>query len=206
MAAKGRKTRRMSALALLLVMLSPQEDLADKIVRCGIDRAHVKVRHEELLQDDTAIISTPDAALTSDHLACLVGLAMGGGLFALADPAAQARFDPLIKASDRAAADSMAREWLSARGLLEKLPVYDPGRQTLAQYAVSLEALCGLGPGQGLGVTAGNAFLFVAPGLLGLDEARLETFQCLVSAAIAADLEPKGVTFGFIGNEQPASE
>ena len=41
MAAKGRKTRRMSALALLLVMLSPQEDLADKIVRCGIDGAHV---------------------------------------------------------------------------------------------------------------------------------------------------------------------
>ena len=52
--------------ALLFAALAPDEGLADQIARCGVDRAQFEVRYEEAIEEETAIISTADSALTSD--------------------------------------------------------------------------------------------------------------------------------------------
>ena len=173
----------MLTLALLLATLGP-ESLADQIARCGVARSQIKLRNEDILE--TAVISTPAAALTSDHLACLVGLALGKKVFVFADPAAQARFDPLLEAAQRQANQAKARQWLSDQGLLARLPAYDPARGNLADFGVAIETLCGISPRSMLKPREAE-LVFVPPSDPMMDEAELKRFECLVSAIVVSD-------------------
>jgi len=192
----------MLAFSLLLAMLAPDDGLADQIAHCGIARDQITTRYEDMLQDETATIATPGPALTAPQLKCLVALTMSGRIFAFTDPAAQARFDPLLRASGRQAAQREARQWLADHGLLGKLPAYDPARQSLADFGVSLEALCGIPPGTRLRAFNADTLSFIPPANLDLDDASVTAFSCIVSATMGSNLEERGVTVGFIGNEQ----
>lgn len=191
----------MIALALLLATLAPDDGIADQIAHCGVARSQIESRYEPDLQDETATIATPGPALTESQLKCLVGLTLSGRILAFIDPAAQARFDPLFQVAARKAASQEARQWLAEHGLLDKLPVYDPARQTIAEYGASLESLCGVTPGTRLKASGANRLVFVPPANLDFDDAGSTAFQCIISAAFVADPEEKRFTLGIIGNE-----
>jgi len=194
----------MIALALLFAALAPDDGLADQIAHCGIARDQIAVRYEDGLQDETATIATPAAVLTGNQLNCLAGLAMSGRVFVFADPAAQKRFDPVIATADRKAATAEARQWLADDGVLDRLPVYDPARQTLAEFGVSLESLCGLPAGAALRAT-GKFLILAPPADPEPSEAELARFQCVISASIAANTAGL-YSVGFLGNGQEKAE
>lgn len=95
-----------------------------------------------------------------------------------------------------------ARAWLDERGLLSRLPTFDPKRSDLAAFARELESLCGPKAAGTLLLMPGIATF--REGALGkvengdLTEGKLddETLWCLVNAATAS-----GYQLGFIGNE-----
>lgn len=191
----------MLTLALLLALATPDDGLADQIAHCGIALDQISVRHEDVMQDDVATIATPAAALTTPQLSCLAALSMSGRVFAFSDPAAQKRFDPLVEAASRKAAIVEARQWLTDHGLIDRLPIYDPKRQPLAQFSVSLEALCDVMPGTRLRAHGNTMLELLPPANFDMSDVELTRFQCTISASIAAD--PRGLyTVGFIGNEQ----
>lgn len=192
----------MFTLALLLALAAPGDGLTDQIAHCGIARDQISVRHEEVLQDDVATIATPAAALTAPQLKCLAALSISGRIFAFTDPAAQKRFDPVVEREIRKAAVAEARQWLTDRNLLDRLPVYDPKRQSLAEFGLALEALCGIPAGTGIKAAGANQLTIVPPNDLNMDDATVARFQCIVSAGIAADPEMRSFTLGFTGNGQ----
>ena len=187
----------MIALALLLAALAPEESLADQVAACGVDRAQIRVEQDAHLQAEIATIATPDAALTEDLLGCLVDLAVTGYFIEFADPMVTARFTPQVNATSRRVAVHAARLWLANRGLLQKLPFYDPEAQTLPQFTQALEAMCGIAPGTRLKPLGAHTVTFVGLDKSGDDPA----LQCLFNAVVAADTDPEIVQFGITGNE-----
>jgi len=186
----------MIALVLLLAAIAPDDGpeaaVADQVIRCGIDRTRVSVT-DGAYAGDTPIadiaIATPDSALTRDQLDCLVRLATAGNWIRFGDPAAQARFDPLAGVALPKARLLEARQWLTDHHLLDRLPSYDPARDTLADIAVSLRALCGITGGVTL-KAEGNALTLMGPDS-NADEAGLASYKCLHSAAIVVSADPQ---------------
>jgi hypothetical protein len=129
-------------------------------------------------------------------------------VFIFADRATSRRFEDLAEAEGR----KEAQNWLEQRGLLKKLPTFNPAIENVMSYSRKLEKFCGMKAGSVL-TSYGPRFLTVkshwtkahlskpsSPG----DEAK---FMCLMNALRASDLEAHGVHFGFVGSEaSPAIE
>jgi hypothetical protein len=114
-------------------------------------------------------------------------------------PNVQPRFDAILGAAADVLARAEAREWLSARGLLNRVPKYQAGVTDDGAFTRQVEALCG---SQAKGAFQSKyGFHALSPDWarqLGLPPKRegTETFSCLVNVTAYA-----GFTFGFIGNE-----
>lgn len=193
----------MIALALLLATLEPDEDIADRVVRCGVDLARVSVEEIGISPDgpfSEIHITMPDSAVTSDHLACLVGLAMAGHMIIFSDDATQSRFDPLDAAAWKKATEIRARDWLASHELLERLPVYDPAWQSVAAFATALETYCHAAPGT-LTVTRDGMLLLAAPGGQSAAAAQAD-FECLFNAATIAGRSTEAYGLVVLGNRE----
>jgi hypothetical protein len=179
----------MIALALLLAMLAPEDDVVDRVARCGVDRARISVESEGSTGFYVAI-SSPNSALSRKQLACLydiLSIREGPYFFVFADPAVAKRFDHLSLTKNFEILRDEAREWLASRGLLDRLPAFDPERQTLGEFAGSLERMCDVAPGSRLKIEPGNR-LTIAPSPTAMsDEAGTAVFDCLFNAMLAAN-------------------
>jgi len=196
----------MFALALLLAMPAPDDDLtviAEQVVRCGVDRAQVKVSDPATtLRGPIADIeiATPSAALSDGHLACLVPLATAGNFFTFTDPAAGCRFRPLAYAAWRAERRSESRKWLADHGMLDRLPGYDPAHQSMADFARTLRALCGVAGG--VTVETGAEVIRLMTPDNGNDPAGRDSFDCLFSAATHINGDPPKYTVVVVFNPE----
>ena len=87
-----------------------------------------------------------------------------------------------------------ARDWLSKRGLLSKLPQYEAGKTDDLAYARKLENVCGPGATGSFAVEQGT--LLLKAGSAGHPRVDSETFDCLMNAQWAS-----GMPTGFATNE-----
>ena len=115
------------------------EMAVERAKKCGLGPATIRYEHE--LQSD--ILSVPNAATATDsQLSCLdnatgfgISVELPAGLQPRGDAVREARASEMMKAE--------AREWLSKRGLLERVPKYDPGSTDEAAFTREVEHLCG---------------------------------------------------------------
>jgi len=92
-----------------------------------------------------------------------------------------------------------ARAWLAERGLLDRLPLYHPTRDTTASYAERIETLCAITP---------SGLLIGADGYITFDFERIKTnppdeeqFSCIVNAVAASNLGQFSIFLGFVEDE-----
>lgn len=190
------------AIAAGAIMSQPQNDrearyiqeVRQRIGACGFAANMVQVEYQDLLQDHEVTISTKARELHEEQYACLAALvAETGWIVTLADETARSRFWEATQRVARVA----ARRRLSERGLLDRLPTYDPGRQDLAAYARAVEELCGIDPGTVL-LAQSSSTLTMHP--LNDDQLSFADLSCLMDAVSASNLHEHSVFFGFVGN------
>jgi hypothetical protein len=167
----------------------------ERAARCGL--GPVTIRYEDELQSE--ILSAPNAAsATETQLRCLDD-ATGFGIFVELPRSAQLRFDAIREARASEMMKVEAREWLSKRGLLERVPRYVAGTTDDIAFTREVEQLCGP-------QTKGAFQSQYGPHALSPEWVRklglppkdqdMEVMSCLLNVTTVA-----GYELGFIGNE-----
>jgi hypothetical protein len=171
------------------------EVAVERAARCGL--GPVTIRYEDELQSE--ILSAPNAAsATETQLRCLDD-ATGFGIFVELPRSAQLRFDAIREARASEMMKVEAREWLSKRGLLERVPRYVAGTTDDIAFTREVEQLCGP-------QTKGAFQSQYGPHALSPEWVRklglppkdqdMEVMSCLLNVTTVA-----GYELGFIGNE-----
>lgn len=171
------------------------EMAVERAAKCGLGPA--TIRYEDELQSD--ILSVPNAASATDSQLSCLDSATGFGIFVELPASLQPRFDAVREARAAAMMRAEAREWLSKRGLLERVPKYLPGTTDEAAFTRAVEHLCGprtKGAFQSqYGPHALSPEWIQNLGLPPKDE-DMEAMSCLLNVTTVA-----GFSVGFIGNE-----
>ncbi|MBN8813964.1 MAG: hypothetical protein J0J06_00795 [Sphingomonas sp.] len=191
----------MFVFAALLTIADPTATFIDDLRNCGIDETRALVEYRDDLQDrETGVGGS--APVSDQQMGCLAEAAAKHGYFVeFADPALNRRFSEIYRPKMGEVGMAAARQELAKRGLLEKAPKFDAG-QPLPAYAGRVEHFCGAKPGSLL-IATGATTLTIDPLALRKMPSKKASGQieCVLMTLIAADLEPKGMSFGFTGNE-----
>ena len=120
--------------------------------------------------------------------------------------AQRAAFYEFSEREDRPKQKSDALDWLRAKGLLDRLPVFDSG-QSIEDFAVAVELACGLEAGSAL-MVFDKSWVTVRPDALSIEkfENSARDLECLTNMMAASDAHENGVRFGFIGNAAASKE
>ncbi len=181
------------------------EQTIEAVVRCDIPRANIAIKYEDYLQSDEVSISDL-GLLSDDKLRCLKAAVHPFYILTIANQAQQAAFFEFSRREDRPREKVDATDWLRQKGLLSRLPTFEPG-DDLQQFAGRLETACGLERGKGL-IVLDPQTLTTAPGIVQTSdfERSGERLYCLVQMFAATDATERGIRFVFIGNEASAEE
>jgi hypothetical protein len=180
------------------VLVNPRA-AARRVAACGFKS--VRPRFDDELQE--AVVEVRKAGFASaKQLRCTAAASLDTHYYVIFPPPMYRAYERLYwrMSNERDKAD--ARAWLDKRGLLSRLPTYEPKHSDEAVFAQRLEALCGPRAAGTLQPMHGMAtFKKDALGTMEKDrftEGKLddETMRCLVNAAAASDFP-----LGFIGNE-----
>lgn len=185
---------------------TPQE-AKTKIVACGLPDARVSVQFDGTLQEDVVWIALAGSPISESTLTCLARASVATSYYIyFRDAAVQRTYDIIYNRISSQAGVASAKEWLRARNLLDTLPEPVKG-EPLAKYAQAVEGFCGIKPGSLLVAADEHMITFTESGLgrptaNGIEGAAAnETqFECVMKAISAADVESRGLFFGFIGN------
>lgn len=164
---------------------------AARVAACGFRT--VRPKFDDTLQED--VIEVLDVTSASeDQLRCVAFASLGSHYYVVFPQPVEQAYQSLYWRLARERGKADAKAWLEKRGLLSRLPIYEPTRSDDAAFARTLEALCGpkaagiLLPMHGMATFKENVLSSRK-----LDD---ETLWCLVNAA-----EVSGYPLGFIGNE-----
>ena len=181
------------------------EQTVAAIVKCAIPHANIRIAYERELQSDEVTI-THLGQLTDAKLHCLKAAVHPFYLLTIADQEQRAAFYDFSRREDRPREKADATEWLRQRGLLDRLPRFEP-YERLEQFAERFEIACGIDRGKGL-MMLGPSSLTVRPDLVQTSdfEKSGEHLYCLMQMFAASNANEHGVSFGFVGNEAYAEE
>ncbi|MEZ0242107.1 MAG: hypothetical protein ACAH11_01945 [Sphingomonas sp.] len=177
----------MIAFALLLLASPDPEAVRQAIIaRCGIAPGRIAVEPQGDPPEGMIVIKG-SAPLKDRQIGCFgTVLAETGGIgFSIDDDAIGERYEVLRKREMLAG----ARGYLRWRGLLRRVPVYRPQRESLAMFAHRLERLCGAPPGSVLRVEEGMIRLQDHVFAEGADP-DFERTMCVFNASIVAGFDP----------------
>lgn len=172
--------------------ITPQE-AAKRVSQCGL--GSVTTHYVRDFEEDVLVASSAQS-VTDEQLACAYKVV--GFYYTLElPPNVQPRFDALLGAKADVWMKSQAHEWLSARGLLNRVPKYQKGVTDDRVFARQVEVLCGK---QAKGAFQSKYGLhalsphWVARQLSPPGRGN-EALSCLINVTTEA-----GYGFGFIGN------
>jgi len=172
---------------------------AQRVAECGFKNVRSKFDGE--LQEDVVEV-TNVASASVEQLRCTAVASLNTHYFVIFPAPVYQTYDALYWRLSRERDKADARAWLDKRGLLSRLPAYDPKRSDEIAFVHTLEALCGpKATGTLKPMPGGATFEDGALGTIAKDgptKGKLddETMWCLVNAAAAS-----GYPLGFIGNE-----
>lgn len=184
----------MLMIALALLAADDDATVRDAIVtRCEIPVERIGIEADE--PNDIRIVTIRGAAPLSDaQLDCF------GTVVAEAAALAPSFED---EALGKHYARVAGRSNLMSMGLLERLPVFDPARDTLRRFARKLERLCKVRPGTMLEADDGNIHLLRSA--LDLPSERYEPVICLISALDASGFNAFAIDVPIPMTETPTT-
>ena len=171
------------------------QEAAEQVSQCGL--GPVTAHYEPEVEEDILVAKSAQL-VTDDQLACAFNVV--GFYYTLAlPPDVQTRFDKMLHETATKLAKARAREWLSDRGLLHRVPDYQDGVTDDRVFTSKIERLCG--PQAKGAFQSKYGFHILSPewtNKLGfsLNSKRMETLDCLLNTTAFA-----GFKIGFIGNE-----
>ena len=169
-------------------------EAAKRVSQCGLGA--VTTHYEPDLQEDILVASSAHS-VTDEQLACAYKVV--GFYYTLQlPPSVQTRFDAMLEAKAEARMEAQAHDWLSARGLLDRVPKYQKGVTDDGAFTRQVEALCG---SRAKGAFQSKyGFHALSPDWvtreLNPPDHSDDVLACLMNITTAA-----GFQFGFIGNE-----
>ena len=171
------------------------QEAAKRFTQCGLGPLTIRLNDQDTGGEDI-LVATEVKSATDKQLRC-ADKAVSYYTLEL-PPDISRRFEALREERLAPVFREQARSWLSARGLLNRLPRYQQGATDDAQFTRQVEALCGPRAKGAFQSTFGFHALSPEWSKRELDppERGNEVLTCLMNATTAAGFE-----FGFIGNE-----
>ena len=166
------------------------KDAAAGVAACGFSSDRAKF--DALIQQDVIEVVRVTSA-SEEQLGCAARASIAYQYYVIFPEALEKAYQPLYAALARESEQANAKAWLAKRGLLARLPIYDPQRYDDRTFSRALERLCGPKATGTLEPGTGMAALNKAASEGRLDE---EALWCLVNAGTAS-----GYSIGFVGNE-----
>ena len=172
----------------------------EAIVQCDISRANIRIAYEDELQSDEITIADL-GTLTDKKLQCLKAAVHPFYILTIRDNVQQAAFYEFSRNEERPKEQAKAREWVRSKGLLDRLPSFDP-KQGISVFGVALEKACGLKAGSAL-MPFGQSSLTVRPDFIRNDKFKKlgDSLYCLTQMFAASNANEHDIRFAFIGNE-----
>ncbi|MBA2467276.1 MAG: hypothetical protein H0V46_06705 [Sphingomonas sp.] len=175
------------------------EVAAARVAGCGFKS--VRARFDDTLQED--VVEILDVSFSSEkQLRCVAEASLQSHYYVTFPAPVEQTYQSLYWRMSRDRDKANARAWLEKRGLLGRLPAYDPKRSDEITFVRTLESLCGpkaagtLKPMGGMAAFADGALGTLGKGTLSAGKLGDETLWCLMNAVSAS-----GYALGFIGNE-----
>lgn len=175
------------------------EVAVQRVAACGFKSVRSKFDGE--LEEDVIEVAKV-ASASAEQLRCTALASLDTHYYVTFPEPVYQSYEALYWRMSRERDKADARAWLAKRGLLSRLPAYDPKRSDVTAFAHTLEALCGpkaagtLQPMHGMATFKKGALGTIEKGGFTTGQLDEETLWCLVNAAAASDYP-----LGFIGNE-----
>jgi hypothetical protein len=177
-----------------LERITPQE-AAKRLTQCGLAPVAIRSNDPDMGGEDI-LVATGVKSATDEQLRC-ADKAVSYYTLEL-PPEIDRRFEALRDARLAPFFQAQARAWLSARGLLSRVPQYRKGQTDDAAFTRQIENLCG--PRARGAFRSQFGFHALSPDWikrnLNPPEKGVESLSCLTNVATVA-----GFQLGFIGNE-----
>ena len=171
------------------------QEAAKRFTQCGLGPVTIR-RNDPDMGGEDVLVATSIKSATDEQLRC-ADKAVSYYTVVL-PPQIEGRFEALRDERLAPVFQAQARSWLSARGLLNRLPKYEKGASDDGAFTRQVETLCG--PHAKVAFQSRFGFHTLSPDWAKreLDPAKGgdEVLACLMNATTAAGFE-----FGFIGNE-----
>ncbi|WP_420144590.1 hypothetical protein [Sphingobium sp.] len=171
-------------------LVKPEVAVA-QVAACGMKNVRSKL--DDTLQED--VIEVGDVSASEEQLRCVARASLVSSYYVVFPLSVERGYQTVYQRMSNEKDKADAKAWLEKRGLLSRLPTYDPKHSDEVAFVRELEAMCGpnatgtIKTMHGMGTFEGDA---VSSGKLNDG-----TFWCLINGAAAS-----GYPFGFIGNEQ----
>jgi hypothetical protein len=120
------------------------QQTVEALVRCEVPRANIKIVYQDYLQSDEVSISDL-GEVTDQKLRCVKTAVHSFYILMLENQAQQVTFYEFSEREDRPRWKAEALETLRSRGLIGRLPNFDPTLGVQA-FGEALEGACGLHP------------------------------------------------------------
>jgi hypothetical protein len=191
---------------MLLLMAAPDpgalgfdritaQEAAKRFSQCGLGPVTIRLNDPDRGGEDI-LVATGVKSATDEQLRC-ADKAVSYYTLEL-PPEIERHFEALREQRLAPVFQAQARSWLSARGLLNRLPRYQEGVTDDGAFTRQVESLCG--PHAKGAFQSSFGFHVLSPEWvkreLGPPKRGDEVLPCLINATTAAGFE-----FGFIGNE-----
>lgn len=175
------------------------EVAVERVTACGFKS--VRSRFDGELQEDVVEVMNVTTA-SAEQLRCTARASLDSVYYVVFPASIEQTYETLYWRMSRERDKADARVWLEKRGLLARLPTYDPKHSDETAFAHALEALCGpkaagtLQPMHGMATFKDGALGLPDKGGISPGKLDEETLWCLINASAAS-----GYPLGFIGNE-----
>lgn len=165
---------------------------AAQVATCGF--RHASPTFDKTVQENVIRVEHVSSA-SEAQLRCVAHVSLDTHYYVVFPKKIENVYQSLYWSMARQRDKTDARAWLEKRGLLSRLPTYDPKLSDEITFAHSLEDLCG--PRAGGALKPMHGWAIIQESALSAGKLEDDTLQCLVAAAQAS-----GYGLGFVGNEQ----
>ena len=167
------------------------QEAAKRVASCGFASRDVRVEADRDLQEDVIKIHVAGSPSNAAYR-CVSAVSLQTVHYVYFDGGRQADYELIYREAEKQHDAMIARRWLSAHGLLKKMPRLDH-HSDVAAYGAKLETACGITPHAAL-VASGNLLTFKSDRSSG-PEVSDYVLTCLTYGAAIA-----GAPLGFLGN------
>lgn len=169
------------------------------VAACGVPAANVRFTYEDELQSDLVRIS--DLGRADEALfRCMRGAVDPAYIVWIEAEDQRIAYHKSSDREDRRRAKAEAVPWLKERGMLGRVPRFDPG-VGVGAFARGLETACAITPGRALEAN-GASGITIKQGFFGesMTTKMGDDFTCLTRVLAASNADEYDIFLGFIGN------